>query len=83
MTTPTMPNQQITLGITSDIGAVAGAFAALFKAGDDLFNILNSPNMLAARQNAAVQAALDKITSDANAALQPGGDLTEVEKDLS
>jgi hypothetical protein len=80
--TPLSPDDQITLGVTSDIGAVAGALAAVFKMGDDIFNVLNSPAMLEARKSAAVQAELLKLDADL-ATAQKTGDLTEINKEAS
>lgn len=54
----TAPADPETLGIVTDVGAVANAIAAIFKAGDDLFNVLNSPAALALRQQQDIQDAL-------------------------
>lgn len=57
--------------------------ATIVQAGEAVAAILNSPAMMKARENAEFQKAYDKLTADANAALQPGADLTQVEEDLS
>lgn len=84
MTSPTpVPAQTLGLSLSTDAGDFATMFAMFFKMVDGINQIANSPVMIAARQNAAVQAVMDKITADANAALLPGASLVEVEKDLS
>jgi hypothetical protein len=60
----------------------AAAAAALFKAGDDIFNILNSPTMLALRQTADIQDALNKMDADL-AAAKKTGDLTTINQEAS
>lgn len=70
------------ISAVSDVGAVAEAFAAFFKAADTLLTILNSPAMLAARQRADVQAILNKDDADLVQA-QHTGDATQVSKDSS
>lgn len=57
--------------------------ATIVQAGEAIAAILNSPAMMKARENAEFQKAYDKLTADANVALQPGADLTQVEQDLS
>lgn len=54
----TTPQQTLAIGVTTDVGNIANALAAVFKLGDSIFETLNSPQMLAARQRADVQAAL-------------------------
>jgi hypothetical protein len=71
-----------TIAVTTDFGSVANALAAAFKAFDTLETIFNSPQMVQARKNVAVQAALDKLAQDATDALKTG-DMTQVQKDLS
>lgn len=82
MSTTATPDQIIAIGITSDVGDVAVALAAIFKAGDDLFNALNSPTALAARRNADVQAILTKWDDDLKQA-QATGYLKAVDTEAS
>lgn len=79
MTTPADP---LTIGIVTDAGEFAQAVAAVFKMGDDIFNALNSPQMLALRQSAAIQAELAKMDQTLIEA-QKTGDLTELNKEAS
>jgi hypothetical protein len=76
------PADPETLGIVTDVGAVAGLLAAVFKAADDLNEVLNSPQMLAARQSAGIQAALAKMNADSLAAMKSGS-LHQVDVDSS
>ena len=73
----------LTLSITSDVGAVANFLTECAKAGLDLVELFNSPQVVQGRLNVANQAARDKIAADADAGLNPGADLTKVEEDLS
>lgn len=57
--------------------------ATIVQAGEAIAAIINSPAMMKARENAEFQKAYDKLTADANVALLPGADLTQVEEDLS
>jgi hypothetical protein len=62
--------------------AEAQAIAAIFKAADDLFTILNSPTALALRQRQDIQAILQKWDQDAQNAHKTG-DLTTVNQESS
>jgi hypothetical protein len=66
----------------TDVGQVAQALAAVFKAWDDFSAIVNSPAMLAARQSEAVQSALAKMDADLLAA-QKTSDLTKIDAEAS
>jgi hypothetical protein len=79
MTTPADP---LTLGIVTDAGEFAQAAAALFKLGDTIFSTLNTPQMLALRQSAAIQAELAKMDATL-AQAQKTGDLTELNREAS
>jgi hypothetical protein len=79
MSTPTDP---LTLGITSDIGAVATFLGKCVDFGLDIEKVLNSPQMIQARVNAAAQRQRDQNAKDADTALKTG-DVTKVEEDLS
>lgn len=81
-TTTTNTNQSLDIGITSDIGAVAGAVGEGAKLATTILTEENSPQMIQGRENAALQKAKDKNAKDADEALRTGN-LTEVEKDLS
>lgn len=80
------PNPLTDLGvgvsIQSDVGAIASALAALFKLADSIVTTLNSPQMLAARKNADVQACLERMDQDLEDA-QRTGDLTKVDQESS
>lgn len=67
-TTPTT----LSVGVTSDVGAVANALASVFKLGDAIFEALNSPQMLALRQTQEIQALLQ--ASDVTAKAAEAGD---------
>jgi hypothetical protein len=69
--TPALPGEQY-----------AAALAAMFKFGDTLVTILNSPAMIAARNSADVQTALSKMDSDL-AEARKTGDLSEIDKESS
>lgn len=80
------PNPATDLGVgvslQTDVGAVANALAALFKLADGIVIMLNSPQMLAARKNADVHAALERMDQDLKDA-QRTGDLTQADRDAS
>lgn len=71
-----------TVNVSTDVGDVAMALAQFFKLGDDLLNILNSPQMQAARKSASVQAELEKMDA-ALVKAKKTGDLTEINKEAS
>lgn len=77
-----LPPQTIAVGAVTDVGAVAQALASIFKMGDDIFNVLNSPIMLEARKNADVQAVLLRWDQNLKEA-QTTGNLTTVDKESS
>lgn len=62
----------IAIGAVTDVGAIAQALAAVFKMGDDIFQVLNSPPMLLARKNADVQAILERWDNDLKEAQATG-----------
>jgi hypothetical protein len=72
----------LTLGITTDVGAVANFLTECAKVGLDLVDLFNSPQMVQGRANVAKEAQKDQAAKDADAALSTG-DLTAVDKDLS
>lgn len=72
----------IQLGVVTDVGEVAQALAAVFKLGDTILTIINSPAMQAARQRADVQAILTQWDDDLKQA-QKTGDLTQIDKEAS
>jgi hypothetical protein len=76
------PAQTLGIGITTDVGAVANALAAIFKMGDAIFEALNSPQVLALRQSQDVQNALAKMDADL-AAAQKTGDISVIDKEAS
>lgn len=71
----------VTVGVVTDVGAIAQAAGAAFKALDDILEILNSPVMIQARKNVEVQKLKDQFIADARKAIATG-DVTEVAKDL-
>lgn len=80
--TASTPAETLGIGITTDVGSVANALAAIFKIADSLFETLNSPAMLAARKGMAVQAALTKMDNDLVQA-QKTGDISQIDKEAS
>ena len=60
------------VGIVTDVGAIANAAASVFKLIDGIIAINNTPEMMALRQQADVQAAIAKLDADLKAA--QGGD---------
>lgn len=72
----------LTLGITSDVGAVANFLSACIKIGLDINAVINSPQMIQARANVAAEANKDQNAKDADQALSTGK-LDDVDKDLS
>lgn len=72
----------ITIGVTSDVGAVANFLTECAKVGLDLVDLFNSPQMIQSRINAEVQAEKDKLAKDAADALKTGK-MGAVDKDLS
>lgn len=62
----------VQVSAVTDIGAVAQALASIFKFADTLALMLNTPDMIAARQRADVQALLNQSDADLKAA--QGGD---------
>ena len=77
-----MADDPIQLGVVTDVGEVAQALAAVFKLGDNLLTILNSPVLQAARQRADVQAAILAMDEDLKQA-QLTHDLTKIDADAS
>lgn len=65
-----------TLGITTDVGALANFVTECIKAGMDVVDFFESPQMVSARQQAEAQKQRD---ADALAVKQAqGGDLTDL-----
>jgi hypothetical protein len=77
-----MSASPLTLGITSDVGAVSNFLAECIKAGLDWSAVENSIQMIQGRANVAKETNADQNAKDADAALKTG-DLTAVDKDLS
>jgi hypothetical protein len=77
-----MSADPLTLGITSDVGAVANFLTECAKVGLSIEELFNSPQMIQARLNIQEQAAKDKIAKDEAEALKTGVS-TEIDKDLS
>lgn len=71
-----------TIGIVTDVGQIAQAAAAAFKAFDDLFMVFNSPSMLEARKNADIQSILLKMDEDLHAA-KKSGNILIIDKEAS
>lgn len=73
-----------TLAIGAEIPGeqFAALAAAMFKLGDDIFNVLNTPAMLVMRQRQDIQAVLNQMDSDL-AQAQKTGDVTQVDRDSS
>lgn len=77
-----MSTDPLTLNISTDVGDIATALATFFKLADGIIAVIDSPAMVAARQSAAVQAALEKMDTDLRNA-QKTGDLTEINTEAS
>lgn len=77
-TTPTT----LSLGITSDVGAVANFLTECAKGGLDLLELFDNPQMVQGRANVAKERQADQTAKDVDSALS-GGDPTAIEKDLS
>jgi hypothetical protein len=60
----------------------AVAIAAIFKAADDIFLVMNSPTMLALRRSADIQAILQDDDADLKKA-QTTSDITIIDKESS
>lgn len=72
------PSQTLSIGITTDVGDVANALAAIFKMGDAIFETLNSPAILALRQRQDIQDALAGMDQTLKQA--QGGDKNALQK---
>ena len=72
----------IAVDVAPSITAVTNALASIFKLGDAIFETLNSPQMLAARQRADVQAILVKMDADLKSA-QAMGNLAKLDAEVS
>lgn len=70
------------IGITTDVGAIANFLDECVKAGLDIVQLFDSPQMIQARINAEVQARKDEIARNTDFALKTG-DATKVNEDLS
>ena len=77
-----MATPSVTVGAALPGEGYAQALAAIFKAGDDLLNILNSPQMLALRQSQDIQGALSRMDADLKAA-QVSGDISTIDTEAS
>lgn len=70
------PMATVTLGATTDLGAIVEAATAALNAGMTLFDFFNSPAMIAARQAVEAQKQRDL---DAKAVLEAQkGDMTDL-----
>jgi hypothetical protein len=79
---PKVPVSGISVSAITDVGAVAEALAAVFKLADSIFEVVNTPAMVAARQRVDVQAILNEWDSDLLVA-QKTGDVAQVDRDSS
>jgi len=72
----------LTLGVTTDVGAVANFLDECVKAGIDILAVWDSPQMIQARANAAKQKDNDQNAKDVDATLSTGN-TDAIDKDLT
>lgn len=77
-----MAENSLTIGAGLPGEQFAMALASVFKMGDDIFNTLNSPQMLALRQRQDIANLLNKMDSDL-ATAHKTGDVSQIDKESS
>lgn len=80
--TPLSPSATIAVDFAPTITAGLTAAGDIIKLSDDILQFLNSPTMVQARKNVALQADKDRARQDAAEALKTG-DASKVDSDLS